>query len=72
MTAEERQRLHHLESELTQVKRVLQKLGYVFSGDDYDSLTWDRVIQDCLEGSNELLKRWMALGRSIPKKLPPS
>ena len=70
MTADERQRLNYLESELEQVKGILRKLGYVFHEDDLEALTWDEVIQGCLDGSTEKLKQWMALGRSIPKELP--
>lgn len=73
MTAKEKQRLDHLESELAQVKGMLRKLGYVFPEDDNDPLTWEEVIQSCIgvNGTTEKLERWMALGRSIPKELPP-
>jgi len=72
MTAQETERLQQVETELAHIKGVLRKLGYVFPEDDNDSLTWKEVIYDAaVRGNMEKLNRWVALGRPIPKELPP-
>jgi hypothetical protein len=72
MTAQEIERLQQVETELAHIKGVLRKLGYVFPEDDDDPLTWEEVIHDAaVHGNVEKLNRWVALGRPIPKELPP-